>query len=858
MAYRNCYYEPKKGLIHLFTWDNDGKRTKIVTEFEPYIFIESQNGCDGTSIFNTPLKKIKFANSWDKNNFVKDTPITRIYHNLIPEQQFLLDTFKNDVDKPDYAQHPLKIFYIDIETYSSATGKFSTPEEAVDPINLITVFDSLSEKFTTFGCKNFATQEENVTYVKCATEKELLNSFLKFWRKDFPDIVSGWNCHGYDIPYIINRMNRVFDDEGEKSKKLSPVNRLYLKEKASVNKLGRAIDRWIISGISILDYMDVYQTFSLGDRESYSLNYIGEYELGEGKTAIGSGSLSRLADTDWMKFVDYNIQDVRLLVMLEEKLKYLRLIRNLSYRGFVSFEKATAKVSLITGVVAYQAMTQRLYIPTFNEERVKTNFEGGYVRQPNPSIYKDVVTYDANSLYPNTIITLNISPETKVGKIIDAEDDKIKVRFTNDKIASFTKDKFKIFVEDQKLSISKANVIYTQKFKGVVPNLIDKLYNERVEAKNRMLECKKAIAKEKDLNQIKKLKEEAIDNDTLSNVYKVLLNSVYGVFSQIYSPLFDIDHAESVTLTGQAVAKQGADLFFEYAKNDGFIGEYDDLIKYSDTDSVFLSYNQALTQKNITLVKDGKITKEAHEYIKNIGDYVNQEINEWARRELKSIDPRYFFKREKICDVALLSRKKHYILHILDKEGVVTDEFEYKGIEIATSKISKEVKELIKNVVENAILFNDRMKANNLFQDGYQNFCNFTPEMIATRKKVNNYEKYSDIVGDDFIKGTPGHVRAAINYNKLLKELDLESKYSDITSGSKIKTIYCEKNKYGYNIIAFGDQYPKEMNQVVKPDYKMMFNKNVIPLLTRIFSIIGWPTPTVGCQEVVDLIELLS
>lgn len=354
------------------------------------------------------------------------------------------------------------------------------------------------------------------------------------------------------------------------------------------------------------------------------------------------------------------------------------------------------------------------------------------------------------------------------------------------------------------------------------------------------------------------LEKTIVDMDILQNTMKVFQNSIYGTFAQIYSPLFDVDHAESVTLTGQAVAKNAAELFFKYAKDDGFVGNYDDLIKYLDTDSNFLSYTEVFKQKNINLINDGKITKEAYSYIKNIGDYVNEQINIWARKELKSIDPRYFFKREKICDVGLLSAKKHYILHILDKEGVICDEFEYKGFEIATSKISKETKELIRNVIETAIIMNDRKKANDLFQDGYEKFCNFTPEMIASRKKVNNYEKYCDMVGGEFIKGTPGHVRAAINYNNLLKELELESKYQEITSGTKIKTVYCKKNKFNYNIIAFGDEYPKEMIDHVKPDYKVMFEKNVIPLLTKIFSIIGWPTPTIGCQEVVDLIELLS
>ena len=857
MAYRNVYYDYSEEVIHLFTWDNEGKRTKVLCSFDPYLYIESQNGCDGTSIFNTPLKKVSFRNQKERNNFVESTPIKRLFHNLNIEQQFLLDTFKNDVDKEDYGKQPLKIFYIDIETY--ATTHFSTPQDANDPINLITVYDSLSQKYYTFGCNNYATMEDDVNYIKCKNEKDLLMSFLKFWKKDYPDIVTGWNIHGYDIPYIINRINKVWDDD-KKANELSPVDRLFFKENASVNKLGRQIDRWYIKGISILDYMDLYSTFSLGDRESYALNYIAEYELGEGKIAFGSTSLSRLADEDWMKFVDYNIQDVRLLIKLEDKLKFIKLIRNLSYKGFIPFEKATGKVSLITGAVAHQALKQKMLIPTFNEEKIKKDFAGGFVYQPVPGLYEDLVTYDANSLYPNTIITLNISTETKVGKIVGFEKDKIQVRLTNDKILSFTKDNFKKFVTDQQLSVTKANILYTQKFKGVVPNLIDKLYSERISAKNKMLEAKKKLEKSKDHEEIRHLKEEIIDNDTLQNTYKVFLNSIYGVFSQKYSPLFDIDHAESVTLTGQAVVKTGAKLVHDFLTEKGFVGDVHDVCVYSDTDSVYFCFSKFFGNNGIVLSKNNEITPEANQFIKDVGDYLNKSINEWAKFELKSIDPRYFFKREKICDVALLQAKKFYILHILDKEGVKTNEFEYKGIEVAKSIISKEVKELIKDVIESAIISKDRKQAGHLFQQGYEKFCNMTPEEIATRKKVNRYEEYSSKVTESgaFGKGTPYQHKAAINFNTLIKTLELTDKYQAIQSGTKTKIVYCKKNRFNYDVLGFNDEYPKEILDYIKPDYKMMFEKNVAPVISRIFTIIGWPTPAIGCEEHTDLISLFS
>jgi DNA polymerase elongation subunit (family B) len=857
--YRNVYYNPKDEVMHLFTWDADGKRTKVLCSYQPYLYIESDQGCDGKSIFNTPLKKITFLNNFDRTNFVKETPIKRLFHNLGCDQQFLLDSFKDEVDSPDYAKHPLKIFYIDIETKSNGNG-FSTPQDANDPINLITVYDSLKEKYYTFGCNNFSTMDEEVEYIKCSTEKDLLLNFIRFWKKDYPDIVTGWNIDGYDIPYIINRISKIWGND-DKIKELSPVSRIQFRENVSMNKMGQQIDRWYIHGISILDYMEVYKTFSLGDRESYSLGYVGEYELGEGKIAVGGYSLSKLADEDWFKFVDYNIQDVRLLVKLEEKLKYLRLVRNLSYRGFVPFTKALGKVSVITGTVAHQALKQDMIIPTFTNENIKKSFAGGFVLEPNPGLYEDVVTYDANSLYPNTIITLNISPETKIGKIQHIDDGKILLRLTNEKELTFTPENFDKFVNQQKLSITKANVLYTQKFKGVVPSLIDKLYNERISAKNRMLEAKKKIKATNDIKEIKRLEQIAVDNDTLSNVYKTLLNSIYGVFSQIYSPLFDIDHAESVTLTGQEVVKNGAKIVHSFLKENGYTKDISELCIFSDTDSLAFSLNSYFKLKSVKLVDNDKITDDARKIINDIGEHLNKEINDWAIKELKTTDPRYFFKREKICDVALLQAKKYYILHILDSEGVATKEFLYKGIEIAKSILSREVKDLLKEVIESAILSRDRKIANHIFQEGYEKFCKMTPEMIATRKKVNNFNKWEDEFDEEtgkVGKGTPMHTKGSIYYNNLLKVLNLEHKYPKIESGSKIKYLYCKDNKFGYKLVSFGEEYPKEFLQYIKPDYKFIFEKNAVPVISRIFKVIGWPLPSIGCEEHTDIISLFS
>ena len=178
MSYRNVYYNSQKKSIVLWTWNTEGKRIQAETSFEPYLYVESASAEDGTSIFNTPLKKVKFKSSYDRHKFVNETSITRLFYNIGVEQQFLIDTFKTDVDSPAFTQHPLKIWYIDIEVY--AKDEFPTAEEAKYPINLITIYDSLDNCFYTWGLKPYTPTRSNSKYFYFKTEKELLYSFIHF------------------------------------------------------------------------------------------------------------------------------------------------------------------------------------------------------------------------------------------------------------------------------------------------------------------------------------------------------------------------------------------------------------------------------------------------------------------------------------------------------------------------------------------------------------------------------------------------------------------------------------------------------------------------------------------------------
>jgi DNA polymerase elongation subunit (family B) len=848
--YRNCYYNSYTSSVFLRTWSEEGVRIDTEMPFSPYLYVEDEKGNCATSIFKTPLKRKNFQNSFERNKFVKESGKKRFFGNLPPEQQFLIDMYHESVHDKDFSKFPLKVYYFDIETYSP--DSFPLPKEAKDPVILITVYNSLNGQIDTWGVeKEYTPKQKNVKYHCCDSEVELFDRFMKFWKADPPDLWVGWNSEQFDIPYIINRGRKLLNDDF--INQLSPLKSLRYREFR--NDFGQETGKWIINGISCIDYMDLYKKFSKGDRESYSLNYIAEYELEEGKLAINATNLSSLAETNWENFVDYNIQDVNLLIKLDKKLNFLNIVRLLAYKGCTNFEAALGKIAIVTGAMSLQAREQGYVIPTFVNDEIRDSLAGGFVKDPVRGLHDGIVSFDVNSLYPNTIITLNISSETKLGKIITGDiekDPRIQIKLVNGAVSSIETEKFKKFIKDEKVAVSKAGVLYSQKFKGVCPNLINKIYTERVEAKKKMKELQ--LSKKHD----KSTKDSIVYYDTLQYTLKILLNSIYGVFANKHSPFMDIDNASSITLTGQAVAKAGSDIIRNFVTQK--YGITDDVVIYNDTDSCYITIKPILQKYNIRLVDDSNhITQEAHVVVNEIDKIVNTEILAWARTELNSMDPRYEFKREAIADVGTFLQKKRYIIRVLDDEGIPTNKFKYVGVEIARSTTPKKVKDLIKKTVETAFLTKDVKKTNDTFREVYEEFKKLDEQEASFRKAVKDYEKYSKTTDlSKFEKGTPCHVKAAIAYNLLLKAFKIENKYEKINSGQKIKYFYAAKNRYNLDAVAFVAKFPDEFKEYIKIDYNKMFDKIVAAPIESVYEAINWRVPNFSKEIQTDLFDLLD
>jgi len=664
--YRSASYNPFNESVFLRTWTEDGQRIDTEIPFRPYLYLEKDGAEEAVSIFKTSLMKKTFRNSLERKKFVDNTANKRIFHNLGPEQQFLIDMYKEQNGDPNFSQFPLKVFLLDIEVDTTAESGFPVPERAAVPINLITIYDTSTKATHTWGLKEQYTPTlPDCIYHRCKDEQDLILQFVDFWKSDYPDIASGWNSSGFDFPYIINRFIKIFGEDFVKQ--LSPVGNV--RGRKVFTDMGKEATIWSISGLSLIDYMDLYKAFSPGEKESFSLNYIAEIELGEGKIAYNAVSLGELAHTDWKLFVDYNIQDVHLLVKLEEKLKFLEIARMIAYKGCTNFEAALGKVAVVTGAVAIQAHRQGMIIPTFPNNLEREAFEGGFVRDPERGIQKAIASFDVNSLYPNTIITLNISPETKLGKVVQGDFEKgeeVTISLINGKMHTLPSEKFKKFLVDEKVSLTKAGILYSQKSKGILPNLIDQVYKERVEAKNQLQKYQNI--KNKTSEDLRKISY----YDNLQKTIKVLLNAMYGVTSNKHSSLMDLDHASSITATGQSVAKAGSAIIDEYVREKYDVNQ--SVTLYSDTDSLI---GITVIQTNL-----GSMPIETlYNNFKNSDKTVTFKGHEIINVENKHIKVPTFYSDPKIADwgkVKNLIRhkvsKKKYKITAGGKEVIMTED----------------------------------------------------------------------------------------------------------------------------------------------------------------------------------------
>lgn len=858
MSYRNIYYNSRAKKMTLFTWDKDGNPIREEYDYKPWLYVGTTGSKDAVSMFNTPLKKITFNTDFERRKYVADSGITKFFDNLPCIQQFLVEKFWNVNETPEFSQIPLKVAFIDIEVYSP--GEFPEPREAKAPINAITLYDTYTKIYNIWGTKPYTVKQSDMVYHYFADEKEMMKDFIQFFELADIDVFSGFNSESFDIPYIMNRINNILDSDW--AKRMSPVGEVYSSD--YVNRFGALTQKWKIQGISCIDYLEIYRKLIAKELPSFKLNYIAELELGEHKLEYEQSNLFDLADKDWERFIDYNIQDVVLLVKLDQKLKYLHILRLLAYAGLTDMESAMGTTAVTLGGMAIRCKYRDKKIMTFKREG-KGTYAGAFVIDPIKGFHSAIASFDANSLYPNTCITCNISPETKLGYIIsDNNSDIVEFQNVSGKLYKIDKEKFYKLCKQEKMAVAANKIVYNQKIKGVLPEYMDYYYQARVKVKKVIKDLKKKYEEEQDPQKKHDLKFELDRLDMVQYSYKIQINSAYGALGAAFFPAGDTDVAASITATGKATVKKSYEIAKQFAVEQGVPQSVAESVpRAGDTDSGYLSFQEIFDAQGINLTEsDGvTITKQAYDKVAEYGEYLNSHIKQWAQDVLYSVDPRLKFSREVIADKAMFLRKKRYMIHVLDNEGNTHPKFKCAGLEIKRTNMPADVKVYATKLLENMCMTRDINSTNDILVETYDYIKTLNEEQVAEVSNINGYEKYSSQCnGLQTVKGMPRHVKGAYLYNYLIKQLGLTSKYQQIKDGDKIRVLAVDpkQNKYKISAIAFIGKYPQEFKDIFKIDYEYMFDKHIYGFVERYYEDCGWIARKPGCMIKQSLFDLFG
>ena len=797
----------------------NGKHITHREEWKPTLFVPSKRKTKYKTLEGDSVEPIQPGFVRDCREFYKkydEVENFKIYGNDRYVYQYISEKYPEDQIQFDIKK--IRLVTIDIEV--AAESGFPDVENVAEEMLLISLQDYATKKVTTFGSRPFVNKDPNVNYIYCQNETILLSSFLAYWRKNLPEVITGWNSQMYDIPYLAGRINRIL---GEKSMKdLSPWG---LVSQGEIYISGRKNITYDIGGVTQLDYLDLYKRFTYTNQESYRLDYIANYELGEKKLHNEYDTFREFYTKDWDKFVRYNIKDVQLVDRMEDKLKLIELAVTMALDAKVNFIDIHYQVRMWDTIIYNYLKKQNIVIPPKKRTSKSEKYAGAYVKEPKPGKYDWVVSFDLNSLYPHLIMQYNISPET-------LKDDKHPTA-TVDRILQEEID-FQLYKDS---AVCANGAMYRTDIRGFLPEIMEKIYTERTVYKKKMLAAKQKYEDTKDPKLVK-------DIATFNNIQmarKIQLNSAYGAIGNEYFRYYKLENAEAITLSGQVSIRWIEDRMNNYL-NKILKTKDEDYVIAVDTDSIYLHLGPLVEviykerEKNVESIVTflNKICDvEFEKYISGSYEKLASYVNAYEQKMI--------MKRENIADRGIWTAKKRYILNVWDSEGVRYAEPKLKmmGIEAVKSSTPAPCRQMIKDVLK-LIMTKTEDDVIDFIDQCRTKFSSLPPEDISFPRTVSNVKKYRS-VNAIYEKGTPIHARGALLFNHYVKKNQLTQKYSLINNGEKIKFCYLKRpNPIQENVISFIQQFPEELNLDKYIDYDLQFEKSFLEPLKIILQSIGW------------------
>lgn len=688
-------------------------------QLKPEYFLIDKNGSRGffkTLDTNEPLRQYNgFIPKQMKEQNEKPYGFTNPSHRCIRDEYWKKGNFNLEPS----------IMFLDIETTAfNSVDVENCPEKIV----LIQLYETITKRMIILGLEdtNLRTYDFKVDYIKCNSEKHLLETFTKIIHRLKPLFVTAWNGDNFDFIYIYKRMLHNDLD----------VNKLGLLGKTDlrITKLnnGQLVHKLKAGGIIYMDYLELYKSYTFTPRESYSLDFIASAELNEHKVPhtcyssfdgfrTGEGFIVKKERPDdeyegkmWdlhqdkennIKeirqlandyFVHYGIIDTYLLFKLNEKIKLLNILSMISKMTGVSPDEALGRTKpwdrFISNTLYFEGLIGKDTSVVSSQ-----NLKGGYVMEPKAGKHEWIFSVDLSSAYPNLSMRgFNISPETLVpfdevpedlkilrDKYFNNEDEVERVELykscldsNGNLIEGSVFDRYSKLLKKYNLVGNPYGTFYRKDKIGIVPRLVGDVLVGRKKAKNKMLDYKAEIEKlkhelEKYVKEIAELSSKADTENVVQLVLKVLANSLYGAMSFATFRFFNIHNARSITMATRFylhllkyMVSKG---LTEWAKLDNFY----DFACYGDTDSCLGISIVNINNKNQTIEDfynnsvGVEIKKSDFNFIKQLtNEYITPSVNQNIELENKQIT---YIKKHKV-------KKRFYKIKVKDKEVTITED----------------------------------------------------------------------------------------------------------------------------------------------------------------------------------------
>ena len=823
--YQNIFYESRKNKVHI--WDD--KSGHVVIPYKRYAYVKDNYGTH-VSLYGDRLKK---TYKWDKT-------VEGLHESDInPETRTLIDMYTNS-DEPSTGH---RIMIIDIEV--EVTEGFPSPRKAENKITSIAIHDSETDQYFCYVLdeKNKLEPDDwgkNVTVETFDKEFALLQKFYAKYLEIRPTIITGWNVDGFDIPYLYNRSQQVVGKNVADC--LSPISSVYW------NKYR---ERFMIAGVSCLDYLMLYKNFTFSSKPSYRLDEIGKSEVGTAKISY-DGTLNDLYENHLNDFVKYNIHDVRIVKKLDDKLDFIDVARGICHVGHVPYEDIVYDSRFLEGAILVYLKKLGVVSPNKpprDDVKKDGKFTGAYVQDPQKGRHDWVYDLDITSMYPSIIMSLNVSPETKIGKIegwnpqefIKGKNKTYSVHMNGKKKGQLTEVELKDFFDKNQVSISDNGIIYRTDKQGLIPTLLSDWFDKR-----------------KEYRKLAKKFGDAGDEDQYGyfnrrqHIQKIVLNSMYGVLGLPVFRFYDLDNAEATTKTGQALIKFTKKIGNHFYNKE--LGTEKDYCIYIDTDSVFYSavplIEHRFPNQNLS---DVMKTQRINEIATEVQKYLNDSYHYFAKKFCNLDVHRFEIKQEIVAKAGLFIVKKRYGMKIISDNGVQVNKTMVKGLDTVRSNFAPLFRKLLSDVLDDILGSVPKDKIDHRITRFKKNMKYNQLDDISSPTGVKGIWKYMEkkdkensSVFSTFKKGTPVHVKAAIAYNDLVRYFKQDNKYQFINNGDKIRWVYLKNNTLGLNAVAYkGHEDPPEIMEFINKniDHDKIYGQSLTKKLQMFYDCLDWGKP---------------